>query len=87
MGTGYCQFETSHLYHLVQSITSDEYYRSATTLCGKEVDEGSMAVEIYPTDDMHEDYLFLRTVYARGVLLNILVLADSHQSYTASFIC
>jgi hypothetical protein len=66
LGNGYCEFEYGHVAHLVHSITTDGYYRSATTLCGRDVNEGSMAVEIYPSDDMHEDYLFFSDNLCKG---------------------
>ena len=57
MGIGVCAFEAGHVYHLVRSIESDGFYRSAATFCHMDVDEGSMAVEIYQDGDIHAESL------------------------------
>jgi hypothetical protein len=54
LGDGIAQFEYGRVIHLVKSIESDSYYRSGTTLCGREIDEQSMAVEIYPDKDISD---------------------------------
>ncbi len=51
---GYALFECGRVVHLVRSVVSDGFYRSAKALYGRWLSEEDDAVEIYPLDSFDE---------------------------------